>query len=91
MCLQVPFKQVYLHAMVRDAHGRKMSKTLGNVINPLDVIEGITLQGLHRTLEGGNLEEKEMVTARAGQAADFPDGIEVPRACIVCVQWCCSS
>ena len=38
---KVPFKQVYLHAMVRDAHGRKMSKSLGNVIDPLHVIEGI--------------------------------------------------
>lgn len=41
---EVPFKQVYLHSMVRDAHGRKMSKSLGNVIDPLHVIEGITLQ-----------------------------------------------
>jgi len=36
--------QIYLHAMVRDAHGRKMSKSLGNVIDPLDVIYGITLE-----------------------------------------------
>ncbi len=48
-----PNKKVYLHAMVRDAHGRKMSKSLGNVIDPLHVIEGITLKGLHDTLQAG--------------------------------------
>jgi valyl-tRNA synthetase len=37
--------------MVRDAHGKKMSKSLGNVIDPIHVIEGITLQGLHDTLK----------------------------------------
>eukprot|EP00195_Chlamydomonas_chlamydogama_P009622 CAMPEP_0202896952 /NCGR_PEP_ID=MMETSP1392-20130828/5840_1 /ASSEMBLY_ACC=CAM_ASM_000868 /TAXON_ID=225041 /ORGANISM="Chlamydomonas chlamydogama, Strain SAG 11-48b" /LENGTH=1288 /DNA_ID=CAMNT_0049582479 /DNA_START=84 /DNA_END=3950 /DNA_ORIENTATION=- len=73
---QVPFKQVYLHAMVRDAHGRKMSKSLGNVIDPLHVIEGISLEGLHETLLGGNLEGKEVERAKAGQKADFPEGIE---------------
>lgn len=57
---KVPFKQVYLHAMVRDAHGRKMSKSLGNVIDPLHVIEGITLEGLHGTLAAGNLDAKEV-------------------------------
>lgn len=63
--------------MVRDAHGRKMSKSLGNVINPIDVISGITLDGLHKTLDGGNLDAKELAKARQGQAVDFPEGIEV--------------
>lgn len=43
---------MYLHNMVRDAHGRKMSKSLGNVVDPLDVIEGISLQTLHDKLRG---------------------------------------
>jgi hypothetical protein len=50
-CACVRVVQVYLHAMVRDAHGKKMSKSLGNVIDPIHVIEGITLQGLHDTLK----------------------------------------
>lgn len=41
---QLPFTEVFLHAMVRDAHGRKMSKSLGNVIDPIDVIKGVSLE-----------------------------------------------
>ena len=72
----LPFKEVFLHAMVRDAHGRKMSKSIGNVIDPIDVIEGITLDGLHKTLLGGNLDPKEVEKAKVGQTQDYPDGIE---------------
>lgn len=49
---QLPFHTVYLHSMVRDAHGRKMSKSLGNVIDPLEVIEGTSLEQLHAKLRG---------------------------------------
>lgn len=72
----VPFSKIYLHPMIRDAHGRKMSKSLGNVIDPIEVINGITLEGLHTRLEGGNLDPKELAVAIEGQKKDFPNGIE---------------
>ena len=72
---KVPFKEVFCHAMVRDAHGRKMSKSLGNVIDPIDVIEGAKLEALHEQLRAGNLDEKEIQKAIQGQKKDFPKGI----------------
>ncbi|XP_072331843.1 valine--tRNA ligase isoform X2 [Scyliorhinus torazame] len=72
---KLPFKEVYLHAIVRDAHGRKMSKSLGNVIDPLDVIFGITLEGLYAQLLESNLDPVEIERAKAGQKSDYPDGI----------------
>ncbi|KAK1302318.1 Valine--tRNA ligase [Acorus calamus] len=71
----VPFRKVYLHPMIRDAHGRKMSKSLGNVIDPLEVINGVSLEGLHRRLEEGNLDRSELIIAKEGQLKDFPNGI----------------
>jgi len=72
---KLPFKEVYLHPMVRDAHGRKMSKSLGNVIDPMDVICGITLEGLNAQLVGSNLDPREIEKAKAGQKQDYPQGI----------------
>jgi valyl-tRNA synthetase len=71
----VPFSKVYLHPMIRDAHGRKMSKSLGNVIDPTEVIKGISLDGLHKRLEQGNLDQSELKVAKEGQVKDFPNGI----------------
>ncbi|XP_063604194.1 valine--tRNA ligase-like isoform X2 [Penaeus indicus] len=73
---KLPFKQVYLHAMLRDAHGRKMSKSLGNVIDPVDVILGITLKELNSKLEeNSNLDPREVEKAKEGQKRDYPQGI----------------
>ncbi|XP_027145509.1 valine--tRNA ligase [Larimichthys crocea] len=72
---KLPFKEVYLHAVVRDAHGRKMSKSLGNVIDPLDVITGISLEGLHAQLTDSNLDPLEVEKAKQGQKSDYPNGI----------------
>ena len=61
--------------MIRDAHGRKMSKTLGNVIDPIDVIEGIELEDLHRRLLEGNLDPREVKKAQEGQVRLMEFGI----------------
>jgi len=72
---EMPFQEVICHAMIRDAHGRKMSKSLGNVIDPIDVVEGASLEMLHEQLLSGNLPPKEIEIAKKGQKADFPNGI----------------
>ncbi|OBZ72804.1 Valine--tRNA ligase, mitochondrial [Grifola frondosa] len=72
---QMPFKEVLCHAMIRDAHGRKMSKSLGNVVDPIDVIQGLELELLHAKLLDGNLDEREITKAKLGQKKDFPKGI----------------
>ena len=72
---KLPFSEVYLHAMIRDKYGRKMSKSLGNVIDPLDVVYGITLEDLHKQLLDGNVDAKEIERAQQGQKIDFPNGI----------------
>ena len=72
---KIPFKEVYCHSLIRDSEGRKMSKSLGNVIDPLDVMEGIELQKLHDKLLAGNLADKEVAAATKYQKKAFPKGI----------------
>ncbi|KAF6365614.1 valyl-tRNA synthetase 2, mitochondrial [Rhinolophus ferrumequinum] len=72
---QLPFRQVLLHSMVRDRQGRKMSKSLGNVLDPRDIIAGVGLQVLQEKLREGNLDPEELVIAAAAQRKDFPHGI----------------
>jgi valyl-tRNA synthetase len=73
---KLPFKKVFLHAMVRDKFGRKMAKSLGNVIDPLDVRDGVSLPVLLEKLMNSNLDDKELVKAMHGTKRDFPNGIE---------------
>lgn len=71
----LPFHTVFLHAMVRDKEGRKMSKSLGNVIDPLEVINGCSLESLQQRLEGGNLPAREIDRAKKANEVEFPEGI----------------
>lgn len=73
---KVPFTEVYCHSLVRDSEGRKMSKSLGNVIDPVDIMEGITLQALNEKLKVGNLAPKEIERATKWQKSAFADGID---------------
>lgn len=72
---QLPFHTVFLHAMVRDKEGRKMSKSLGNVIDPLEVINGCSLQSLQDRLDAGNLPVKEVTKMKKMNEQEFPNGI----------------
>lgn len=73
---KVPFTEVYCHSLVRDSEGRKMSKSLGNVIDPVDIMEGITLEALNEKLKSGNLAPKEVERATKWQRSAFADGID---------------
>ncbi|KAK5654450.1 hypothetical protein OQA88_7361 [Cercophora sp. LCS_1] len=72
---QIPFREIYCHSLVRDSEGRKMSKSLGNVVDPLDIIRGIELDALHQKLFVGNLKEEEIARATKYQKTAFPQGI----------------
>jgi len=72
---KLPFHTVYMHGIVRDAYGRKMSKSLGNVIDPIWMMNGITLKEMQDTLKLGNLVEKEIEKASQGMAKEYKDGI----------------
>ena len=73
---KVPFTEVYCHSLIRDSEGRKMSKSLGNVIDPVDIMDGISLNGLYDKLQVGNLAPKEVERASKWQKSAFPDGID---------------
>lgn len=72
---KVPFTDVYCHGLVRDSDGRKMSKSLGNVIDPIDILDGISLEDLHKKLLLGNLPQAEVKNAEKYQKKAFPQGI----------------
>ena len=73
---QVPFKKVFVHGLIRDEQGQKMSKSKGNVLDPLDMIEGIQIEDLV-TKRTTNMMQDQMADKIASRTRkEFPEGIE---------------
>ncbi|GMR58656.1 hypothetical protein PMAYCL1PPCAC_28851, partial [Pristionchus mayeri] len=72
---QLPFPRVILHGIVKDGQGRKMSKSVGNVIDPLDVIDGVSLAEMERRVGESALSEQEKATSLSSLRTRFPRGI----------------
>src|SRR3546814_13481821 len=86
---QIPFREVYINAIVRDAEGQKMSKSKGNTLDPLDLIDGIALEPLVAKSTRSLLIPQVRAKVEKRIRKDYPDGrSEERRVGKECVSTC---